>query len=341
MRKCFLAALLAALMLLPLAGCGPIKPIESTEEEMAVIGQIAGHDVYYEELRYLTMNHKANMETAYGIKIWDNPETAEQYRDELEKLVWEGLISDYYAVYPMADTYYLGGSAAMFAESAINDAVQESVEATVDECGSKKKYISGLAEIYMTDHLFRFYLAAENVANELFYILFQDLGIIDDSDEAAQAYIDAGKLIRTNHVYLEGLTAENLALAEQIRTALLEASDKETELIYYKGRYCDDWTMTTTHGNYFPRFASDCGDIYEEAAFALDIGGVSEIITAETGYYVILRLPLETDYVKENFTDFKDDIMGSEFNALLFAEKEKLSVELNDYGRSIDIVAIK
>lgn len=337
-----LCAALAILTALGLFGCSSsIKPIESTEEELRVIGKIAGRDVYYDEIRYLTLNFKDELETRYGEGIWDDPATAEEHRAELESLVWEQLVSDYYAVISMADYYYLGGSVAMFREEAIQNAVQEDVDAQAEECGGgAKKYRQGLDEIYMTDRLFRFYLAAEHCATELFYIMYQDLNVIKSGDDDIREFMHSGKFVRTNHVYLEGKTEENRALIARIGDGIRTAADPLSELLLQKGRYCNDFAMTTTHGSYFARYTSDYGDEYEECAFGLSVGQVSEVIETSKGYYVIMRLPVEDDYLESHFDTFKEDILGSEFNVMLDEERQKLKLELTDLGKSLDLLTI-
>ena len=46
-------------------------------------------------------------------------------------------------------------------------------------------------------------------------------------------------------------------------------------------------------------------------------------------------------YLDDNYEDFKDDIMGSEFNARLAEYKSGMKFELNDYGKSINILEIE
>ena len=324
-----------------LASCG-VQPIKSTDEEAAVIGTIGKYEVKYEELRYLVLNFKKDMALRYGEDIWTDPAKAESYRDELWAQVSEKIVSDYYAVQAMADYYYVGGgAAAMMTEDAILDAVQDQIEEIVDECGSKKKYKQMLAEQYLTDSLLRFYTTAETCATELFFILVQDLGMIESSEEYITEYMHSDDFIRTNHIFLQGATAENLALAEQLYAELKASDNPEMDLILRKGFYCADYTMTTIHGKYFARYTSDYGDEYETAAFALRENELSGIVEAPDGYYIIIRLPVEEDYLTLNFEDFKDDILGSEFNKHLAEYKKELSFELNELGKSIDILEIE
>lgn len=336
-------AVLCLAAVFTLASCSQSKPIKSREGELDVVGQIGRFDVYYEELRYITVNCKTDMEIIHGEKIWDDPATAEKYRDELYDRVTKGIVSDYYGVLSLADLLYSagGGADAMLASDEIKNAVQTAIDETVSEAGGKKEYRQALEDNAMTDHLYRFYTSVEKIANELFFIARDDLGLLDDSDEYATEYMHSVKFIRTNHVYLEGKTAENLKLAEQI-AAQLKASDKpESELILLKGKYCADWKMTTTHGYYFAKGNSDCGDNYENTAFAMSEGKVSDVVESDTGYYVIMRLPKEEDYMKSCFDEFKTQIIGTDFNDSIKARKADMKFTANDYGASIDLVDLK
>jgi hypothetical protein len=282
------------------------------------------------------------MAKKYGEDIWTDPAKAESFKDELWSLVSEKMVSDYYAVQAMADYYYVGGGAElMMNEKPILNAVQENVELVVDECGGFKKYKEMLASQYLTDNLFRFYSAAEECATELFYILVQDLGVIESSDDYIDAYFESDDFIRTNHIFISGVSEENLAKAQALRDQLAASDNKEMELIMLKGIHCADYTMTTTHGKYFARYTSDYGDEYELAAFSLGIGSLSEVVKAPEGYYIILRLEPEEDYLKANYEDFKDDIMGSEFNKIIAEYKAELTFELNDYGKTINYLEIE
>lgn len=338
-----LSLALAVLMLIGacLTSCG-VQPIKSTEEEAKIIGKIGKYEVRYEELRYIVLNHKVDMALEFGENIWT--EKAEEYEAELIKRVNDTVVSDYYALQAMADYYYVaGGAEGMMNEEPIRDAVQETVELAVDEAGSKNKYKKMLADQYLTDHLFRFYCSLEECATELFYILSQDLGIIDGSEEHINEFIDSGKFIRTNHIFLKGVTEENLELANTLLAQLKECDrdKRELELIMLKGIHCSDYTMTTRHGKYFARHTSDYSDEYELAAFELGVGSLSDIVKTPEGYYIILRLELEEDYIKQNYEDFRADIMGSEFNENLAEFKKDLTFELNDYGKTIKYLEIE
>ena len=253
-----------------LTSCG-VKPIKSTEEEAAVIGKIGKYDVRYEELRYLVLNFKRDMALKYGEDIWTDPVKAESYKDELWSLVREKMVSDYYAVQAMADYYYVGGGAAlMMNEKPILEAVQENVELAVDECGGFKKYKEMLASQYLTDNLFRFYSAAEECANELFYILVRDLGEIESSDEYIDEYFKSDDFLRTNHIFISGVSAENLAKAKDLPFAAEETISKIEKNIQRDKEVNerlrqDGWIVLRFWGRQIKRDVESCADEIDRA----------------------------------------------------------------------------
>ena len=84
-----LTVVLASVMLLGcLYGCSDqVKPVESSEQDMRVVGKCDAYEIRYEELRFVTTTYKKTLEQKYGTGIWDDPTTAEKHRAELEELV--------------------------------------------------------------------------------------------------------------------------------------------------------------------------------------------------------------------------------------------------------------
>ncbi len=64
-----------------------LHKINPTAEETQVVGTAGDYEILYDELRCITVNYREIMELKYGKGIWDNPETAELYREELTNYV--------------------------------------------------------------------------------------------------------------------------------------------------------------------------------------------------------------------------------------------------------------
>ena len=128
------ATVLLLCCLLASTGCS-YEPIESTEDQMRIVGKAGDYFIRYEELRYLNMTFKRQFELTYGEGIWDSADTAEQYRDELEAAVMSALTHDA-AVQTLCRERGFGIEVAIITKSA-----QEYSAKFVDELGSMRKYI--------------------------------------------------------------------------------------------------------------------------------------------------------------------------------------------------------
>ena len=50
------------------------KPIEPSEQDIMVVATCEGFDVYYEEMRYVTLAFRDELAARYGKDIWTDPE---------------------------------------------------------------------------------------------------------------------------------------------------------------------------------------------------------------------------------------------------------------------------
>ena len=127
-----LSAMLALCLLCSLVSCNKARPIRSSKEELTPVGTVAGHEVLYEELRYLTLKYREARAATYGETIWDTAESRELYRAELEKAVMDNITSNY-AVLALCDEVQIKHT-----EKAIEEAVQKYVQETVDQLGGTR-----------------------------------------------------------------------------------------------------------------------------------------------------------------------------------------------------------
>lgn len=327
-----LSALAALCLLFSLVSCGKARPIRSTKAELTPVGTVAGHEVLYEELRYLTLKYREAMAMTYGETIWDTAESRETYRAELEKAVLDNITSNY-AVLALCDEVQIKHT-----EKAIEEAVQKYVQETVDQLGGMKAYREQMATEFLTDHFFRFSLAVSFCETELLYVYTDDLGLIEREEDKIYDMIMGGDFVRTLHIYIENNPGEdvekNRALAQDIRRQLDEG-EKFNTLI---GRHSEDFHMTTTNGYYFTH--GEMIEEYEEAAFALPIGGISDVVETPSGFYIIQRLEPQTEYVMTNLDTLIDQYQYAVLYSMIDAKQAELSFSWNDYGKTLDLTTL-
>lgn len=347
-----LAVLLAMLMLgAMLSGCSDkIKPVESTEQQMKVIGTCAGYKVYYEELVFVTRTYKTSLEQKYGEGIWDDPATAAKYREELEELVFENLKANY-AILKGCENLFIDTQS-----TEIDDYVQEQVENLVntDEDaggfgGDFDAYLDWLEENSLTDHYLRFVYRVNFLESRLYYALV-DGGIFEYSETNYSEFLDyvlAGEhYVRTVHVYIpnetEASKEKNLKTATEIADALAACTDDDARyqlMCKYIGSEANKDLQITESGYYFTH--NEMGEAYEDAAFGLNLYQSSGVVEYSGSYYVIMRLPIEELYVLMHGDELLQYYQSAQLGAYEENVKENLTMDLNEYGLSLDLTTIK
>lgn len=347
-----LAVLLAVLMLgAGLTGCSKkIKPVESTEQQMKVIATCAGYKVYYEELVFVTRTYKTTLEQKYGEGIWDDPATAEKYKEELEELVFENLKANY-AILKGCENLFIDTGAAE-----IDDYVQEQVENLVNTDkdaggfgGDFDAYLDWLEENGLTDHYLRFVYRVNFLESRLYYALV-DGGLFEYSEENFSEFLDyvlAGEhYARTVHVYIpnesESSKEKNYQTAKEIADALAACGDdgeRYALMCEYIGSAVNKDLQITEAGYYFTH--NEMGEAYEDAAFGLNLYQTSGVVEYSGSYYVIMRLPIEELYVLMHGEELLQYYQSAQLGAYEENVKENLTLDLNEYGLSLDLTTIQ
>ena len=331
-----LSVLIAAILILSslsLLSCSNKDKLNRT-----VVGNVNGYEVYYEELRWLTMQYKDLIEATYGEGLWDNPELAEKHRAELEDAVFSSIISNY-AVLTLCDEFSANGEKLIDINGGdVPGLVDDYVKDTVNELGGRSEYRKSLEKNYLTDSLYRF-ITGVDICESILFKYYCELTYIDDSDEAALDYIFEN-FIRTKHIYIQNdakdNVSENRALADAVRVKLMNGEDLDTLI----KNYSEDGYMSTENGYYFTH--GQYSEAYEAASFALAIDEVSPVVETYSGYYIIKRLELDTEYVMSNlYSGLKDQYFVAVFDKFIDEQKATLKFVPNEYGSSLDLTKMK
>ncbi len=333
-KKLRILTLILSLLLLctSLAGCSAEK-----RKMEKVIGTCAGFDVLYEELRYVTLTYKDLMENTYGEGIWNTPESAEKYRAELEETVWRVMINNYAVLSACANH---GGDPA---EDMKNDSIQSAVDKLIDDaikaCGSEDAFEAELKSTYMTEHFLRFTLTVAQLENELYYVLTDDLGLIENDTDKFMTWLEDGNCVYVQHIYVSNDAGEdkeaNRAKAESVREQLLNGTDI-SELIGTSAN--EDLQNVTPY--YVVRDVYT--EVLETAAFSLtEVGDVSEVIDTGDGYYVMVRIADDTPTLLAKVPALLKSYQWARVESIVNTYKTDLKVELNEYGKTIDLLEIE
>lgn len=333
-----LSLLLALLLLLSsLCACKSKWDKEGKKK----IGECGEYDVLFEELRFVTLYYKDSLASAYGEDIWDTPESAEKYRAELEKTVWDMMLNNY-AV--LAACAHYGITKKDMESDAIQKAVDEQIAEAIAEAGGAEAFKEMLRSNYMTESFMRFSLAVTQMEYELYYVLTDDLGLIMDDQETFLEWLEDGNSTYVQHLFIRNdphdSVEANRAIAESARERLIKSMDyeKELELMLGNAQTHEDTAVMT------PYFI--VRDVYTEDITSATLGlknpgDVSEVIETDFGFYVFVRMDYKPDVLLLQLSSLLRSYQWVKVEEEVNRHREGLAIELNQYGQSIDLLEIK
>lgn len=318
--------LLALVLVLSAVSCGSVGAIKSTDEEALVVATCGEHEVRFEELRYIVLTCKEELQARYGKDIFLTKESAVRYEDELWDLVSYNICQSYSILDACLDRGIKSNGGAVKRE------VNEYVDETVDLLGGLDAYKAYLKQTNMTDSVFRLYASIVSCQYRLFDVLAPEI-----EKESYDAVMSREGFVHTLSIFIKHDAGEdweeNRALAQNIRAQIGNGKTLES---FVGSKYNQD---TSNCEYYFVKGYMD--EAYETAAFALGVDEISDVVEVRDGFYIIKRLPLEDSYV-ENYIDELMQIYQIARMNRIFAEKqEALSLVLNEEGEKISLWAME
>ncbi|MBO4931049.1 MAG: peptidylprolyl isomerase [Clostridia bacterium] len=318
-------------ILLSATACGNDKDIlQSTKEDLTTVMTVAGHDVPLEMYRYVALNYKNDYESEKSSDIWLG-EAGTALMQELNADVEETIVT-LYATLAMCEEYGIRAD-----DAYITDSLEITMDAVYEEYEyDYKAYADAIAQHNMNDSVYRFVLRNELLADELLNAMIER-GEIPNDDASVQAVFDSDEFIRVKQILIsteedmlfssgDKMSEEEcLAAAEDLLAQAKGGADFD-ELVQKKGQ--DLFMFNNDDGYYFARGYLD--QAFEDAAFALDIGEISDVVRTSAGYSIIKRYEKDPAYIDKHFDDLRGDYIGGLYNLAVDAFAEGLTVTPTD-----------
>lgn len=334
LRVCAFLALLAAL--LSLGGCAmrTVRPSSNAEKVVATAG---GIDILYDEYYYLAMTRIRQLKVEFGEDALSDPAVCEKLR----KFVAENLLTESHALIALGRTYGID-----IEEGSIADSVQAHMEDIMEQtfAGDRDAYIESLWESYLTDRYIRTFVAVENYLGTEIVKEMLKKGELDSSDAAAMDRLHSDDFIRIRQVFIEsdysGGAEKAKKKAEDLRAVVAAATtdaarnDAMLEAMMESRDFTD-----VGDGLYFAR--GEMEKSFEEAAFALPLYGVSEVIEVDGGFTFLMRLPKVESYMQEHLETLKDKSYFITLNEKLDAWLAANPLKMTSFGESLDPTALE
>lgn len=203
-------------------------------------------------------------------------------------------------------------------------AMADSDQTYIDQYGSEEAFEEEIAKLGMRRETYD-RVARSNYLYQNLYQLYNTEGsALYASDEDLAVYAADQNYITADHILLstkdlttgEALTdeqkAEKKALAEEIKQKLDACEGDIDELTALFHELADQYSEDPGRETYPTGYTFTTGSMvqeFEDAAYALSEGEVSEVVESSFGYHILLRLPLDksaaADEVREEyFTNF-------------------------------------
>lgn len=203
-------------------------------------------------------------------------------------------------------------------------AMADSDQTYIDQYGSEEAFEEEIAKLGMRRETYD-RVARSNYLYQNLYELYNTEGsALYASDEDLAVYAADQNYITADHILLstkdlttgEALTdeqkAEKKALAEEIKQKLDACEGDIDELTALFQELADQYSEDPGRETYPTGYTFTTGSKvqeFEDAAYALSEGEVSEVVESSLGYHILLRLPLDkaaaADEVREEyFTNF-------------------------------------
>lgn len=203
-------------------------------------------------------------------------------------------------------------------------AMADSDQTYIDQYGSEEAFEEEIAKLGMRRETYD-RVARSNYLYQNLYELYNTEGsALYASDEDLAVYAADQNYITADHILLstkdlttgETLTdeqkAEKKALAEEIKQKLDACEGDVDELTALFQELADQYSEDPGRESYPTGYTFTTGSMvqeFEDAAYALSEGEVSEVVESSFGYHILLRLPLDksaaADEVREEyFTNF-------------------------------------
>ena len=295
MKKLLLAILILCITITAVS-CG-----EKHDENTVMV--IGGHDVTADEYTYFYENTKID----HGA-------------DVDSKLL--AVLKRYCAVYTLAEQYNIELTKEM------NIEIDEEIESTIESFGGEEGYNAALLDTFMTGDIYREILENEQLEIAVRQYLSNEMtSDIDADDEAVEADFNLN-FVRATHILIvhnNGFTVdENRELAEELRTRITNGEDF-TDL---QKEYGQDIGIDYTNGYYLTRGLYN--ETFEDTAYSLNIDEISDVVESSVGFHIIKRMPLDINYLYNNFEDIRYIYKNRVINERLDGTAGTLSVEYTE-----------
>lgn len=302
--KKIISLILSSLLCISAVGCS------SKVNDSDVVASVNGTDITVKEFKSTLALYKQSLESMYGTTIWDTEvEDGVKYKDKFKDIMLDQMI-DMEAVCQQAEKEKLVPTT-----EEVDEAFEE-LKKSIDEDEEYKKQLEelGIDDTYLKSQ------QEQDLTIQKYKENFDKN--VKISDEEMKTYYEEHKAdyykdeVKASHILISTVDENGKELSEEKKK---EAKEKAEEVLK-KAKSGEEFSELAKEYSDDTGSASQGGDLgyftkgqmvqpFEEAAFSLKSGEISEIVESEYGYHIIKVY----DKIDEqlSFDDVKDEIKAT------------------------------
>lgn len=309
---------------------------------------VNGEEVPAEEYLFWLANAVTIQQQYYG-----SPSTDEQWEAQAETLKAQALETTKLYRVVRAKAAELGVT--LSAEQEEEAAAQ--IDYAIEMYGGEEAYQEFLDSMCVSRSLFE-ELNSVYYLNQALMTKLQETGDIQVSEADREAYVsdfmEENGVYGAKHIllatrrtledgtYEEFSDEEKAAVLEKAQGLLAQiraAEDPEATFDELMKEYSEDGRDSSTGELYYPdgytmAYAGQMVPEFEEAALALEIGEVSDVVPTAYGYHIIMRIPADEASIREYATD--DVLAADKLDELTHQWVEEATVETTEAYDALD-----
>lgn len=291
--------------LLTLWGCGMVV-VKESEEEKSIVARVDGETITKEEFDIIFNVFKIQEEMKQGPDIWDKTYMGKKYIELAKEQVLQQMIEDKLQLKKAAELNIIIS--------------QEEVDEEFDKFkklfNSDEKFIEYLSNLQMDQDYFKESIKKSLILNNLKENMTKETEITKEEVEAYySAHMDMFFRVKASHILLE-TESEAKEILDKVH-----AGEDFNELAK---KYSIDPSVKENNGDlgYFRHGAMV--EPFEEAAFVLKPGEVSDIVKSQYGYHIIKVEDKKVDRLEDVKDELKTNMLMAKKNSDFTATFEKM-----------------
>ena len=325
--------LAAALAVAVLSSCAGITDAKNRK----VVLKLGSFEVTYDVYRFAVLTEKESMKIKYGDGVFDGKRT-DALEDELRKRTLD-FLRNFYAIPALAADYGIKQE-----DQAIKTLADGKRSADITSLGGEDAFREELKNNNMTENVYDVMATFTVMSDETYNAMVRE-GDIDTDPARVKEYLMSANCVRILEVLISKerhSDGEARSIAEKVRETALSDGSWTTDEGFYGlvMEYGENIDMFNNPDGYYMMRGVWNRD-FEDAAFSLDVGEISEVVETPRGFSVLIRLEKSEDFIDRRFDALADDYYDSVFALAKEKKGAELKMETEKLYDKTDIWKLK